>query len=74
MFLIKMLIYSRETISDVLSRLYKEFIIQGSRTHLVVAGDAKTYQHLQSLKFDYGEELRWLVPFPGDFHILFSQY
>ena len=35
-----------------------------------MAGDAKTYQHLQSLKLDYGEELSWLLPFRGDFHIL----
>ena len=60
----------RETISDVLSGFHKEFNIGISRDHLVVAGDAKTYQHLQSLKLDYGEELSWLLPFPGDFHVL----
>ena len=61
---------SRETIGEVLSELRKEFNIGTALEHLVVAGDAKTYQHLQSLKLDYGSELSWLQPFPGDFHIL----
>ena len=41
---------SRETIGEVLSELRKEYNIGTAREHLVVAGDAKTYQHLQSLK------------------------
>ena len=60
----------RETISDILSGLHKEFSVGTLHDCLVVAGDAKTYQHLQSLKLDYGEELSWLWLFPGDFHIL----
>ena len=63
---------SSDTIIDVLSHLYEEFHIDEARNHLVVTGDAKTYQHLQSLKLDYGEELTWLIPFPGDFHILMN--
>jgi len=62
----------RDTIADVLSGLHKEFNIGESKRHLVVTGDAKTYQHLQSIKLDYGEELSWLIPFPGDFHILMN--
>lgn len=61
---------SQETIGDVVSRLHKEFGIGDTLQHLVVAGDAKTFVHLQNLKFDYGEELSWLIPFPGDFHVL----
>ena len=57
---------------DVLSHLHQEFQIGESRNHLVVAGDVKTYQHLQSVKLCYGEQLSWLVPFPGDFHILMN--
>ena len=63
---------SRDTIIDVLSCLHEEFHIGEAKNHLVVTGDAKTYQHLQSLKLDYGEELTWLIPFPGDFHILIN--
>ena len=63
---------SRETILDVINRLYKEFEIGNTLDHLVVGGDAKTYKLLQSIKLDYGEELSWLLPFPGDFHILMN--
>ena len=37
-----------------------------------MVGDAKTYQHLQNIKIDYGPKLSWLLPFPGDFHILMN--
>ena len=26
------------------------------------------YELLQSSKFEYGKKLKWLIPFPGDFH------
>ena len=60
----------KETINEVVSRLHEQFCVGTIRKHLIVAGDAKTYLHLQALKLDYGEELSWLLPFPGDFHIL----
>lgn len=63
---------SNETITEVLNKLHDEFCVKAKYNHLVVAGDAKTYQHLQSLKLDYGEKLSWLLPFPGDFHILMN--
>ena len=37
---------------------------------LVMEGDVKLYDILKSLIFEYGEDLSWLIPFPGDFHIL----
>ncbi len=33
-------------------------------------GDAKLYAVLQSLKFEYWHEYRWLLPMPGDWHLL----
>ena len=33
-------------------------------------GDAKLYEILKSLGYEYGEELYWLIPCPGDFHLL----
>ena len=35
-----------------------------------MVGDAKTYNHLVELKRSYGQELSWLLPLPGDWHIL----
>ena len=37
---------------------------------LVLEGDAVTYERIQSLKLEYGSELDWLIPFPGDWHLL----
>ena len=33
-------------------------------------GDGKIYEILHSLKFEYGEELKWFLPYPGDWHML----
>ena len=33
-------------------------------------GDQATYERLQSIKAEYGHDLAWLVPFPGDWHFL----
>ena len=40
--------------------------------YLVVEGDAKLYEILQSLKFEYDSELKWVVPYPGDWHTLMN--
>ena len=37
---------------------------------VVLEGDAKTYDTIQAVKFEYGVELSWLIPYPGDWHIL----
>ena len=39
---------------------------------LIVVGDAKTYDILQSLRRQYGSQMQWLLPFPGDWHILYN--
>ena len=57
---------------EVVTQLYHKFHICDSRGHLIVAGDAKTYQHLQQIKREYGEQVSWSIPSPGDFHILMN--
>jgi hypothetical protein len=37
----------------------------------VVVGDRKSYDHLIKLKSEYGGSLSWVLPYPGDWHILF---
>ena len=32
--------------------------------------DAKLYDIIQVLKHEYGEDLKWLIPTPGDWHML----
>ena len=61
-----------EAMSEVATMLYKEYIVNTGAEHLVVAGDAKTYLRLKELKQEYGDELKWLLPFIGDWHVLFN--
>lgn len=50
---------NRDTIAEVLSFLYDEFKVENEMEHLVAAGDAKTYSHLQAIKSEYGSTMDW---------------
>ena len=63
---------SKDTLMSMLHDLYDEFIATGSSKYLVVEGDAKLYELLQSLKREYNNELAWLIPYPGDWHMLMN--
>ena len=63
---------SKDTLMSMLQDLHQEFVIKQGHQHLVVEGDAKIYELLQSLKLEYGEEFQWLIPFPGDWHLLMN--
>lgn len=63
---------SKDTLMPMLQDLHREFIIKQEHQHLVVEGDAKIYELLQSLKCEYGDEFQWLIPFPGDWHLLMN--
>ena len=61
--------------------LYLELLLQGYKKtffeelrhkYVVVVGDAKTYLLLQAICFEYKSQLKWLIPFQGDWHILFN--
>ena len=41
-----------------------------SAQHVVLGGDVKTYLRLKELKQHYGNEIDWLFPFIGDWHVL----
>ena len=61
-----------EAMSEVAAMLYKEYIASTGAQYLVVAGDAKTYLRLKELKQQYGSELHWLLPFVGDWRVLYN--
>ena len=63
---------SKDTLMVLLHDLYSRYVVQQGRQYLVVTGDAKVYELLQSLKFEYGEDLHWLIPYPGDFQLLMN--
>ena len=50
--------------------LYKKMEVGKSVSHLVVVGDGKTFDLLQKIKTQSPRHFRWLLPFPGDWHIL----
>ncbi|KAJ8036249.1 hypothetical protein HOLleu_20166 [Holothuria leucospilota] len=59
-----------ETTRHVLDILYDKHGVGKTISHLVVAGDAKTYEHLLEAKRVYGEDLDWLLPYLGEWHLL----
>ena len=61
-----------EAMSEVAEMLYQQYILTTGAKHLVVAGDAKTYLRLKELKQQYGDEVQWLLPFIGDWHVLYN--
>ena len=61
---------NKETVLHVLYKLKQQFIEGHGQQWLVVAGDAKLYDVLQTIKCEYGEEFHWLICYPGDWHML----
>ena len=60
----------KDTLMFVLQDLHSAFIEKKSLTYLLLEGDAKLYEVLQAIKFEYGCENNWLLPLPGDWHLL----
>ena len=63
---------SKDTMMGLLFTLKKNFIEDRNMQWLVLEGDAKLFEILKSLTYEYGEELDWLIPYPGDFHLLMN--
>ncbi|SMN01636.1 hypothetical protein SPONN_2736 [uncultured Candidatus Thioglobus sp.] len=63
---------SKATLLKVIGNLHKIFIKELNQKWVIVVGDAKIFVLLQELRIEYGENLRWLLPLPGDWHILFN--
>ena len=61
---------NKDTIMTIMFDVHKRFIEQQGKEFLVITADAKLYEVLQSLKHEYGDELGWVLPFPGDWHML----
>ena len=61
---------SKDTLMAILFDLHQRFIERQQKQYFALTADAKLYEVLQSLKHEYGAELIWLIPFPGDWHTL----
>ena len=62
----------KDTMMILLHSLRSRFIEERNMRWLVLEGDAKLYEILKNLTFEYGDELSWLIPYPGDFHMLMN--
>ena len=60
---------SKDTMMQTLHELNEQYIVGQNCQWLIVEGDAKVYEILQSLKYEYREEVKWLIPYPGDWHM-----
>ena len=60
----------KDTVMQLLHDLQQRFIVGQNMKWLVLEGDAKLYEVMKSLQFEYGEELSWVIPYPGDWHML----
>ena len=60
----------KETVLLVLDKLRKQIVEAHQKEWLVVAGDAKLYDVLKTIKYEYGDEFTWLICYPGDWHML----
>ncbi len=63
---------AKPTLINVLGKLHKTFVVELGQKWLLVVGAAKVFVLLQQIKSEYGSHLSWLLPFPGDWHILFN--
>ena len=61
---------NKNTIHNALALIQERLEVGNKVKYLAVIGDGKTYDHLHTLKVEYGQELNWLIPMPGDWHIL----
>lgn len=59
----------KSTLMGVIGRLQNIFVEKYRQKYVLVVGDAKTYNILQSIRFEYRSVLKWLIP---DWHILYN--
>ena len=60
----------KETLLNIINDLYEEFIVPKKKEWVLLEGDQATYARLQCIKAEYGNDLAWMIPFPGDWHFL----
>ena len=63
---------SKITLNTILSQMYETFVIEQNQKWLIVVGDAKTYDIVRSIRSEYGEQMKWVIPWPGDWHMLLN--
>ena len=62
---------SKPRLMGVISRLHTIFAKDMKPKYVLVVSDTKAYNLLQAICYECKSHLQWLLPFPGDWHILF---
>ena len=55
-----------------MGNIHKTFTTELNQKWVLVTGDARVFDLLQQIRTDYGENLKWLIPLPGDQHTLYN--
>ena len=63
---------SKDTVLHLINELYAAYVRSHEKSFMVLEGDAKTYDIMQEIKAEYGTDLNWLFPYPGDWHLLMN--
>ena len=63
---------SKNTILQVLNKIYSKFVAKLRNRWVIVVGKAKIFDILQYLKNEHGKQMEWMLPLLGDWHILFN--
>jgi len=61
---------NKETILSIINQMHVEFIATKQKEWVLLEGDQLTYSIIASVKMEYGNDLSWLIPIPGDWHVL----
>ena len=53
---------NKDTLLNVISELHTEFIMSNKKKYILLEGDQVTYQCIQSIKKEYGNDLAIAIP------------
>lgn len=63
---------TKEAILTSLPTLQTELNIGQKLKHQVVVTDAKIFPYVHNIINEHVDEFKWVIPYPGDFHILMN--
>ena len=58
------------TVKKVLDSVHSLYTVGTKKTHHVVIGDQKIFADLHKSMHQYGQDLDWVLPYPGDWYML----
>ena len=62
----------KSTLINILTKMDKTFVVEQNQKWLIVVGDAKTYDIVRTIRAEYGEQMKWVIPWLGNWHILLN--